>query len=82
MDVTADQANLVFKKAIPQDAQVYQCEVQNYPDATPDKSDIARIEVYSKCEHKNHPKSDKTFHSSRHRCLEVIRIECPAIACS
>jgi hypothetical protein len=47
-DVIADQPDLVFYNAIVQDAEKYHCEVENYKDAQPDRSRIARIEVYSK----------------------------------
>ena len=47
-DVTADQADLVIPETIPADAQAYHCEVENLPDAEPDKSRSARIEIYSK----------------------------------
>lgn len=46
--VVADESNLVIDEAIPEDAQSYHCQVSNYPDAKPDKSKQARIEVYSK----------------------------------
>lgn len=49
-DVTADLPDLVFANAIPEDAQVYHCEVSNYPDAKAVKSRTARLEVYSELE--------------------------------
>ena len=49
-EVSAEEKDLVFYETILTDAQVYHCDVSNYPDAKPDKSRSARINIYSKLE--------------------------------